>query len=299
MVKEKPPTQLRGSNDCGAAVAYTMILLGQGKAVSYDPKLLPALRQWIQGVIMYANLNPGPVTPEWYVDLASVRLQILDEKEYDRYQEAEENLRQVICAGGDPESGSALLSLAGREGLSEVGRGMGAEKSGVSVTDIMEVADGADLTAEAESRSEISSITLPEMEEWQEQAGGIHGDSPNTFQPPRPIWEETVADVIANLGAGHGLPRDLWAACRSCGGFPCDPVGGAQSIFSAAMGSLPPLDTSVRGSVILSQVVDWLCANRSRPCLAVSASEFTTPEVAWEEEGGDLWRISTKLLKHF
>ena len=97
-----------------------------------------------------------------------------------------------------------------------------------------------------------------------------------------------MADVIANLGVGHGLSRDLWAACRSCGGFPCDPVGGAQSIFSAAMGSLPPLDTSVRGSVILSQVVDWLCANRSRPCLAVSASEFTTPEVAWEEEGGGI-----------
>ena len=101
MVKEKPPTQLRGSNDCGAAVAYTMTLLGQGKPVSYDPKLLPALRQWIQGVIMYANLNPGPVTPEWYADLAAIRLQALDERDYDRYREAEENIRLVVCAGGD------------------------------------------------------------------------------------------------------------------------------------------------------------------------------------------------------
>ena len=152
----------------------------------------------------------------------------------------------------------------------------------------MEVTDGADLAAEAETRSEVSSITLPEVEEWQERAGSVLGEQSSTFQPPRPIWEETVADVIANLGAGHGLPRDLWAACRSCGGFPCDPVGGAQSIFSAVTGSLPPLDTTVRGSVILLQVVDWLCANRSRPCVAASASEFTTPEEAWEEEGGGI-----------
>ena len=114
MVKEKTPSQLRGSNDCGAAVAYAMTLLGQGKPVSYDPKLLPALRQWIQGVIMYANLNPGPVTPEWYADIAEIRLHILDEKEYDRYQEAEENIRLVVCAGGVPDSGSTRLSLAGR-----------------------------------------------------------------------------------------------------------------------------------------------------------------------------------------
>ena len=30
MAREKPPAQARGSNDCGAAVAYTMTPLGQG-----------------------------------------------------------------------------------------------------------------------------------------------------------------------------------------------------------------------------------------------------------------------------
>ena len=45
--------------------------------------------------------------------------------------------------------------------------------------------------------------------------------------------------------------------------------GGTQSIFSAAMGSLPPVDTTVRGSDILLRVVDWLFANQDRPCIAL------------------------------
>ena len=36
-------------------------------------------------MIMYADLNPGPVTPEWYADLESIRLHVLDEKAYDRF----------------------------------------------------------------------------------------------------------------------------------------------------------------------------------------------------------------------
>ena len=83
--------------------------------MSYDPMLLPALRQWIQGVIMYANLNPGPVTPEWYEDLAAIRLQVLDEKEYDHYQEAEENIRLVVCAGGEIETMSGHPSLLSQD----------------------------------------------------------------------------------------------------------------------------------------------------------------------------------------
>ena len=61
---EKPPAQARGSNDCGAAVAYTMPLLGQSRPISYDPNLLPALRQWVQGVVMYGDINPDLVTSE-------------------------------------------------------------------------------------------------------------------------------------------------------------------------------------------------------------------------------------------
>ena len=45
MVKEEPPAQARGSNDCNAAVAYSITLLGQNKPIEYDPKLLPALQK--------------------------------------------------------------------------------------------------------------------------------------------------------------------------------------------------------------------------------------------------------------
>ena len=146
--------------------------------------------------------------------------------------------------------------------------------------------------------SVISSITMASVEEWQEQERMDPGAQPMLFQPPRPLLEETVADVISNLAAGHWLPRDLWAACRSCGGFPYDPLGGAQSIFSDAMGFLPPADTTVRGLDILLRVVDWLCANRDRPCVAISITEYMTPVAAWEEGGGGLlWRISTRPLK--
>ena len=66
------------------------------------------------------------------------------------------------------------------------------------------------------------------------------------------------------------------------------------------MGSLPPVDTTVRGSVILLRVVDWICASRNRPCVETSSSEFITPEEAWEEDGGsaleDLYQAPECLL---
>ena len=60
---------------------------------------------------MYADLNPGPVTPEWYDDLAAIRIHVLNEKEYDCYQEAEENIRLVAIADGKQgtESGHPTL----------------------------------------------------------------------------------------------------------------------------------------------------------------------------------------------
>ena len=72
MVEEETPTQARGSNDCSAAVAYTMTRLGQNRPISYDPKLLPAVRQWVQEVIKHGDLNPDPVMPDWYADLEAI-----------------------------------------------------------------------------------------------------------------------------------------------------------------------------------------------------------------------------------
>ena len=59
MVKEKPPIQVQGSNDCGPVVAYNMTLLGQGRLIDYDPNLLTTLRQSVQRVLMYGSLNPA------------------------------------------------------------------------------------------------------------------------------------------------------------------------------------------------------------------------------------------------
>ena len=103
------------------------------------------------------------------------------------------------------------------------------------------------------------------------------------FPTPRPLWEEMVTDVIANLAAGHGLPSDLWEVCQSSGGFPCDPLGGDQSIFSAALGSPPPTDNAVMGTDILLIVVEWLNDNRDLPCITISTTEFMTPLASWEK----------------
>ena len=62
----------------------------------------------MQGVIMYADLNPGPVTPEWYDDLEEIRLHVIDEKKYDHFQEAEDCLRQVATADGRQRAETGL-----------------------------------------------------------------------------------------------------------------------------------------------------------------------------------------------
>ena len=114
-----------------------MKLLDQGMSISYDPKLEPANRQWVQGVVMYAGLNPGPVTPEWYDDLAAIRLQVLNGKEYDCYQEAEEGIRLVAIAGGKQRTESGhptlldhdVIPAAGGGGVTADGPGIEAEEA--------------------------------------------------------------------------------------------------------------------------------------------------------------------------
>ena len=68
------------------------------------------------------------------------------------------------------------------------------------------------------------------------------------------------------------------------------------------MGSLPPADTKVRGSDILLRVVDWLCADQDRPCIALSDVDFMTPRAAWEEDVGSaleaLYLAPGRLLDH-
>ena len=124
----------------------------------------------------------------------------------------------------------------------------------------------------------------------------IYGDL--SLGPVRPDWyanlEAIRLDVLnekeygryhEEKAAGQGLPPDLWAACRLFGAFPCDHLGGRRSIFSAAMGSLPLADTTVRRSEILIRVADWHCDNHDRTSIAVSSEEFRTPVTAWDEGG--------------
>ena len=48
---------------------------------------------------MYGDLNHDLATPEWYSDLAALRLHVIVEKDYDCYHDAECRLRQLALAG--------------------------------------------------------------------------------------------------------------------------------------------------------------------------------------------------------
>ena len=62
-----------------------------------------------------------------------------------------------------------------------VGPGIGAEE-------VMETVEWTGPDAEGGAMSEISSITMASVEEWQEQVGRDLGARPRLFQPPRPIY---------------------------------------------------------------------------------------------------------------
>ena len=63
------------------------------------------------------------MTPAWYEDLAAIRLLVLDEKNFDRYQESEENIRLVASAGGKIGTVSGHSSLLDQDDLPAVGKG--------------------------------------------------------------------------------------------------------------------------------------------------------------------------------
>ena len=92
MVEEKPPIQARAGK--------------QDRPIRYDSNLLPTLRQWVQGVIMFGDLNSGQVAPEWYSDLAALRLQVIVEKDY--YTEAMDTMDGQDLA----EDGNAMFAIS-------------------------------------------------------------------------------------------------------------------------------------------------------------------------------------------
>ena len=101
---------------------------------------------------MYADLNPGPVTPEWYADLRQV---------------ATADDRQWVALGLSlqPGQGDIPTVTAGTEP-----EGWGAVDGQISdgLAETTGTIDFTDPDVEEEEMSEVSSITMATVEDWQD-----------------------------------------------------------------------------------------------------------------------------------